>query len=121
MFNKKGNIMILICFGVILAGGIFMKHQNDVKLQNEQEIKLFETAKKRMTSFLKANYENISDITYREKYDIDPMGGISVEGYLNKDPKQEFWGIYNKSMDEIGGSSVEADKKADCEKEFCKY
>lgn len=118
---KRGTIIILISFVIIAVGGIFMKHQNDIKLQNEQEIKLFETAKKRMTSFLKANYENISDITYKEKYDIDPMGGISVEGYLNKDPKQEFWGIYNKSMDEIGGSSVEAEKKAACEKEFCKY
>lgn len=51
-----------------------------------------------MESFIKANYKNIKQITYINDYKINPMGGISVKGYLNGNKEKEFSDFMTKRM-----------------------
>lgn len=48
------------------------------------------------------------------------MGGITVEGYINGDKNKEFFGTYDKTNDEIGISSVDAEEKPECQDKVCK-
>lgn len=75
-----------------------MKHQHDKK---EAELQYFNQAKEKMEIYLHGNYKNIKEINFSGSYSINPMGGISVEGYLNGNKAKEFYGIYDKSNDEI--------------------
>ena len=51
-----------------------------------------------MKSYIKANYKNIKQITYINDYKINPMGGISVKGYLNGNKEKNFSGFMTKRM-----------------------
>lgn len=73
-------IIILIFVLTIASGSIYKKYHYDKK---EAEQELFIQAKNKMESYIKANYKNIKQITYINDYKINPMGGISVKGYLN--------------------------------------
>ncbi|UJA35370.1 DUF1433 domain-containing protein [Bacillus velezensis] len=73
---KKYIIIFII---LIAAGGFIMKSMNDKNVQAE-EIKI---AQERMEKFIKANYEGIHNVTFKDKYETDPMGGIEVFGYYN--------------------------------------
>ncbi|AHZ17471.1 MULTISPECIES: DUF1433 domain-containing protein [Bacillus] len=95
-----------------------MKYQHDKK---EAEQELFIQAKNKMKSYIKANYKNIKQITYINDYKINPMGGISVKGYLNGNKEKEFFGLYDKTNDEIGVSSVDAEEKPECQEKECEY
>ncbi|ATH95491.1 DUF1433 domain-containing protein [Bacillus glycinifermentans] len=95
-----------------------MKYQDDKK---EAEQELFNRAKDKMESYIKANYNDIEQITYYNDYKINPMGGISVEGYLNGNKEKEFYGLYDKTNDEIGVSSVDAEEKPECQEKECEY
>ncbi|MCY9160846.1 DUF1433 domain-containing protein [Bacillus atrophaeus] len=87
-----------------------MKHQHDKK---EAELQYFNQAKEKMENYLHENYKNIKEINFSDSYSINPMGGISVEGYLNGNKAKEFYGIYDKSNDEIGVSSVDVEEKSE--------
>lgn len=97
----KKSIIILTTLAIITLGGIYMKHQYDEKKEKVKtaELELFDKAKKRMTDYINANYEGIDKIEFSDKYEIDPMGGINAQGYLNSNKEKEFWGIYDKSND----------------------
>ncbi|AME07325.1 hypothetical protein BMJ37_16240 [Bacillus velezensis] len=114
----KKYIIILIFVIIIALGGIYMKYQHDKK---EAEQELFIQAKNKMESYIKANYKNIKQITYINDYKINPMGGISVKGYLNGNKEKEFFGLYDKTNDEIGVSSVDAEEKPECQEKECEY
>lgn len=43
------------------------------------------------------------------------MGEISIRGYLNGNNEKEFFGLYDKTNDEIGVSSVDAEEKPECQ------
>ncbi|MED1739673.1 DUF1433 domain-containing protein [Bacillus swezeyi] len=110
-------IIILISIVIITFGGIYMKHQHDKK---EAETELFNKAKEEMATFIEKNYQDIDQINFSDSYKIDPMGGITVEGYLNSDKNKEFFGTYDKANDEIGISSVDAEEKPECQDKVCK-
>ncbi len=84
-----------------------MKSMNDKNVQAE-EIKI---AQERMEKFIKSNYEGIHNVTFKDKYEIDPMGGIEVFGYYNGDTSNKFDGIYDKANDKIMGHSIDAVRK----------
>lgn len=114
----KKTLIILITLVIIALGGIFLQHQQ----QNEEaEQKLFNQAKDRMESYIKANYNNINQMTFYNEYKLNPMGGISVKGYLNGNKEKEFFGLYDKTSDEIGVSSVDAEEKPECQEKECEY
>ncbi len=114
----KKNIIILISVVIIALGGIYMKYQHD---KDETEQELFNQAKEKMDSYIKANYSDINQITYYNEYKINPMGGISVKGYLNGNKEKEFFGLYDETNDEIGVSSVDAEEKPECQEKECDY
>ncbi|MBG9770012.1 DUF1433 domain-containing protein [Bacillus vallismortis] len=95
-----------------------MKYQHD---KDETEQELFNQAKEKMDSYIKANYSDINQITYYKEYKINPMGGISVKGYLNGNKEKEFFGLYDETNDEIGVSSVDAEEKPECQEKECDY
>lgn len=117
----KKSVIILTTLAIITLGGIYMKHQYDEKQEKVKTAELFDKAKKRMTDYINANYEGINKIEFSDKYEIDPMGGINAEGYLNGNKEKEFWGIYNKSNDTITSSYVDAKEKPECEDKPCEY
>ncbi|MBP3047928.1 DUF1433 domain-containing protein [Bacillus subtilis subsp. subtilis] len=118
----KKYIIILIAL-VITLGGIFMKEQHDKKMEAQEAKKeeLYTVAKKRMTDFIKTNYKDIERIDYTDDYEVNPMGGIEINGYLNGNKKKEIWGIYDKTNDEIGSFTVDATEKPECEDKVCEY
>ncbi|MEC2285523.1 DUF1433 domain-containing protein [Bacillus velezensis] len=109
---KKYIIIFII---LIAAGGFIMKSMNDKNVQAE-EIKI---AQERMEKFIKANYEGIHNVTFKDKYEIDPMGGIEVFGYYNGDTSNKFDGIYDKANDKIMGHSIDAVSKKECRDKDC--
>ncbi len=114
----KKYMVVLIFVITIASGSIYMKYHHDKK---EAEQELFNQAKNKMESYIKANYKNIKQITYINDYKINPMGGISVKGYLNGNKEKEFFGLYDKTNDEIGVSSVDAEEKPECQEKECEY
>ncbi|WGV00409.1 DUF1433 domain-containing protein [Bacillus altitudinis] len=120
----KKYIIILIALVIITLGGIFMKEQFDNKMEaqeTQQKEELFALAKKRMTDFIKTNYKDIERIEYTDDYEINPMGGISINGYLNGNKDKKIWGIYDKPNDEVGVFKVNATRKPECEDKVCEY
>ncbi|MEC4201713.1 MULTISPECIES: DUF1433 domain-containing protein [Bacillus] len=103
----KKYIIILMLL-IIACGGLLMKHQYDVK---KEENALFEKAKTKMTEYLHKEYKGIEKITYDDDYFIDPTGAITVKGYLNDDKSKEFDGVYDPASDKVGSSSVDAGEK----------
>lgn len=113
---------ILILMTVIIAvGGVVMKNMND-KNEQTKEVKI---AQERMEKFIKANYvgnyEGIHNVTFKDKYEIDPMGGIEVFGYYNDNTSNKFEGIYDKANDKIMGHSIDAVRKKKCRDKDCDY
>lgn len=102
---KKYIMIFMVIF--IAAGGFIMKSMNDKNVQAE-EIKI---AQERMEKFIKANYEGIHNVTFKDKYETDPMGGIEVFGYYNDDTSNKFDGIYDKANDKIMGHTIDAVRK----------
>ncbi|BCE06287.1 hypothetical protein CHCC14820_2664 [Bacillus paralicheniformis] len=49
------------------------------------------------------------------------MGGIDIKGYLNGDKQKKIWGIYDKSNDEVGSFTVDAERKPECKDKICDY
>ncbi|MEH7229857.1 DUF1433 domain-containing protein [Bacillus safensis] len=119
----KKYIIILITLVIITLGGIFMKEQHDKRTEARETKKeeLYSLAKKRMTDFIKTNYTDIERIDYTNDYMINPMGGISINGYLNGNKKKEIWGIYDKGNDEVISFTVDAKEKPECEDKVCEY
>ncbi len=114
----KKYMVVLIFVITIVSGSIYMKYHHDKK---EAEQELFIQVKDKMESYIKANYKNIKHITYDNDYKIDHMGGISIRGYLNGNNEKEFFGLYDKTNDEIGVSSVDAEEKPECQEKECEY
>ncbi|MCY7770664.1 DUF1433 domain-containing protein [Bacillus haynesii] len=110
-------IIILIVLCIIAFGGIFMEKQ----IVNGEKEELYILAKERMTDFIKKNYKDIKSIDYSDDCEVNPMGGIDIKGYLNGDKQKEIWGIYDKTNDEIGSFTVDAEKKPECEDKICEY
>ncbi|MGM0967025.1 MAG: DUF1433 domain-containing protein [Bacillota bacterium] len=119
----KKYTIILITLVIITLGGIFMKVQHDKKVeaQEAKNEELYSLAKKRMTDFIKTNYTDIERIDYTNDYMINPMGGISINGYLNGNKKKEIWGIYDKGNNVVGSFTVDASRKPECEDKVCDY
>ncbi|ARW38457.1 MULTISPECIES: DUF1433 domain-containing protein [Bacillus] len=120
----KKYIIILIALVIITLGGIFMKEQHDKKMEaqeTQQKEELYSLAKKRMTDFIKTNYKDIEQIDYTDDYEINPMGGIEINGYLNGNKKKEIWGIYDKGNDKVISFTVDATEKPECEDKVCEY
>ncbi|AXY37993.1 MULTISPECIES: DUF1433 domain-containing protein [Bacillus] len=120
----KKYIIILITLVIITLGGIFMKEQHDKKMEaqeTQQKEELYSLAKKRMTDFIKTNYKDVDRIDYTDDYEINPMGGIEINGFLNGNKKKEIWGIYDKGNDEVGSFTVDATRKPECEDKVCEY
>ncbi|MCO4851254.1 DUF1433 domain-containing protein [Bacillus vallismortis] len=119
----KKYIIILITLVIITLGGIFMKEQHDKKIEAQEAKKeeLYTLAKKRMTDFIKTNYKDIEQIDYTNEYEVNPMGGIEINGYLNGNKKKEIWGIYDKGNDKIISFTVDATEKPECEDKLCEY
>ena len=82
----KKYIIILLALVIITSGGIFMKQQNN----NREKEELYNLAKERMTDFIKTNYKDIKSIDYYDDYEVNPMGGIDIKGYLNDDKKENM-------------------------------
>ncbi|KJD58753.1 MULTISPECIES: DUF1433 domain-containing protein [Bacillus amyloliquefaciens group] len=112
----KKYIFILIII-IIAVGGFIMKNIND-KNEQAEEIKI---AQERMEKFIKANYEGIHNVTFKDKYEIDPMGGIEVFGYYNDVTSNKFDGIYDKANDKIMGHTIDAVRKKECRDKDCDY
>ncbi|MCY7919956.1 DUF1433 domain-containing protein [Bacillus vallismortis] len=120
----KKYIIILITLVIITLGGIFMKEQHDKKIEaqeTQQKEELYSLAKKRMNDFIETNYKDIQSIEYTNDYEINPMGGISINGYLNGNKDKKIWGIYDKANDEVGVFKVNATRKPECEDKVCEY
>ncbi|MDU0415219.1 DUF1433 domain-containing protein [Bacillus paralicheniformis] len=66
-------------------------------------------------------YEDIKSIDYSDDYEVNPMGGIDIKGYLNGDKQKKIWGIYDKSNDEVGSFTVDAERKPECKDKICDY
>ncbi|MFP6331222.1 DUF1433 domain-containing protein [Bacillus subtilis] len=113
----KKYIFILIII-IIAVGGFIMKNINDKNEQAAEEVKI---AQERMEKFIKANYEGIHNVTFKDKYEIDPMGGIEVFGYYNDDTSNKFDGIYDKANDKIMGHTIDAVRKKECRDKDCDY
>ncbi|MGF7534071.1 DUF1433 domain-containing protein [Bacillus mexicanus] len=109
---------ILILMTVIVAvGGFVIKNMNDHdKKEQAEEVKI---AQERMETFIKANYEGIHTVTFQDKYETNPMGGIEVFGYYNGDPSNTFDGMYDKANDKIMGHTIEAIRKKECRDKDC--
>ncbi|WP_039073591.1 hypothetical protein [Bacillus sp. MSP13] len=118
----KKPIIILTTLALITLGGIYTKHQYDEKQEKVKtaELELFDKAKKRMTDYLEANYSNVNPINFSKDYEIDPMGGISVEGTYGE-KKEHFWGLYDNSNNKIGLTRIDAEPKPGCEDKVCEY
>lgn len=43
-----------------------------------------------MTDFIKTNYHDIERIDYTNDYEVNPMGGIEINGYLNGNKKKNY-------------------------------
>nr|WP_250621910.1 DUF1433 domain-containing protein [Bacillus subtilis] len=108
---------IFILMIIIIAVGFIMKNIND-KNEQPEEVKI---AQERMEKFIKANYEGIHNVTFKDKYEIDQMGGIEVFGYYNKDTSNKFDGIYDKANDKIEGHTIDAIRKKECRDDDCDY
>ncbi|MBW3701749.1 hypothetical protein C2U27_15870 [Bacillus aerophilus] len=119
----KKYIIILMTLVIISLGGIFMKEQHDKKTaaQEAKKEELYSLAKKRMTDFIKTNYNDIKRIDFTNDYEVNPMGGISINGYLNGNKDKKIWGIYDKANDEVGSFIVDAKEKPECEDKVCEY
>ncbi len=100
-----------------------MKEQHDKKMEAQEAKKeeLYSLAKKRMTDFIKTNYKGIEQINYTDDYEVNPMGGIEINGYLNGNKKKEIWGIYDKGNDKVISFTVDATEKPECEDNVCEY
>ncbi|MCY9110833.1 DUF1433 domain-containing protein [Bacillus atrophaeus] len=112
----KKYIFILIII-IIAVGGFIMKNNHD-KNEQAEEVKI---AQERMEKFIKVNYEGIHNVTFKDKYEIDPMGGIEVFGYYNDDTSNKFDGIYDKANDKIMGHTIDAVRKKECRDKDCDY
>nr|WP_249274043.1 DUF1433 domain-containing protein [Bacillus velezensis] len=114
-YVKKYVFIFIVIF--IAAGGFIMKSMNDKNVQAE-EIKI---AQERMEKFIKANYEGIHNVTFKDKYETDPMVGIEVFGYYNGDTSNKFDGMYDKANDKIMRHSIDAVRKKECRDKDCDY
>ncbi|QIW82207.1 DUF1433 domain-containing protein [Bacillus tequilensis] len=119
----KKAIIILTTLALITLAGLYMKEQHDRKIETQEAKKeeLYSLAKKRMNDFIETNYKDIQSIEYTNDYEINPMGGISINGYLNENKDKKIWGIYDKANDEVGVFTVDATEKPECEDKVCEY
>ncbi|MCO4851257.1 DUF1433 domain-containing protein [Bacillus vallismortis] len=119
----KKAIIILTTLALITLVGLYMKEQRHKKIEAQEAKKeeLYTLAKKRMTDFIKTNYKDIEQIDYTNDYEVNPMGGISINGYLNGNKDKKIWGIYDKANDEVGVFKVNATRKPECEDKLCEY
>ena len=85
----------------------------------------YEEQHQEMVAFVKENRHLLDDYfskadTVTIEYDklkLNPMGGVDVQGYLNNDPKLDFWLNLNEDFDRPSVGSVtcapEAEKYID--------
>ncbi|MGE6632136.1 DUF1433 domain-containing protein [Bacillus sp. NPDC077027] len=100
---------ILILILVILAmGGVVLKHNLEEKSKEEE---LVQEAKVEMSRIIKENYMKIESINFNENYSINPIGTIDIEGYLNGDKSQKFFGSFKTDSKEIISFVVDAEEK----------
>ncbi|MCY8001430.1 DUF1433 domain-containing protein [Bacillus haynesii] len=113
---KKYLMIPSLIIIIIIVGSFILKNT-----QYHKEIKEFKTAKIHMEKFLKANYEGIESVQFENRYEIEPMGGLQVYGYYNKDQNNKFDGIYDQTNDKIMSHSVDAVMKKKCRDQDCEY
>lgn len=105
MFNKKRSLIILILLVIILIGGY--------KFMEKQKINTYvETQKPRIEKFLKYHYNNIETVTITGTKK-NPMGGFSIEGYINddKDLYISTRGELGTDIEYVSGLSYDFDQK----------
>ncbi|MGF7533604.1 DUF1433 domain-containing protein [Bacillus mexicanus] len=119
----KKAIITLTTLALITFIGLFMKEQHDKKIEAQEAKKeeFYSLAKKRMNDFIGTNYKDIKRVDYTDDFDINPMGGIEINGYLNGNKKKEISGIYDKGNDEVISFTVDATEKPECEDKVCEY
>lgn len=66
------------------------RHDKKTEAQEAKKEELYSLAKKRMTDFIKTNYHDIERIDYTNDYEVNPMGGIEINGYLNGNKKKNY-------------------------------
>ncbi len=54
--------------------------------------------------------KRFKDVSFSDDYYISPMGGITVEGYLNGDEQSKFQGIYDPPNQEIQSYTIYDDE-----------
>ena len=80
----KNKLLIIILVVIICIGGYFiMDHFKKKRLVSE--------AQEKAEQYVMENYEEIETVHIdSENYHFDPMGGLSVGGYINNDEKLYF-------------------------------
>lgn len=104
---KKKKYIIILVLIIMAVGGFIMKYQHD---QKEKEIAYVKEAQEHMEKFLYENYKGVQDVSFSNDYYISPMGGITVEGYLNGDAQSKFQGMYDPPNKEILSYTIYDDK-----------
>ncbi|MEC4201714.1 MULTISPECIES: DUF1433 domain-containing protein [Bacillus] len=102
---KKKKYTIILILIIMAVGGFIMKYQHDQK-----EIAYVKEAQEHMEKFLYENYKGVQDVSFSNDYYISPMGGITVEGYLNGDAQSKFQGLYDPPNKEILSYTIYDDK-----------
>ena len=79
-------------------------------------------AQEKAEYFIYRNYEGITEVKInKENFEFDPMGELSVGGYVNGDNKLYFTLLYITTSNGIGNvTSVVSPKNFPPEKEACK-
>ena len=93
--SKKTFLIILAIFTFFIAGYL--------AIGPYQENKLVKEAQEKAESFIYRNYEGITEVKIiKENFQFDPMGGLSVGGYVNGDNELYFNLLYNTTSNGIG-------------------
>lgn len=81
---KKNLLIILIVIVLFVVGYFGMKEYKEKQLVNEAQDKAEE--------YLMENYEDVESVQIDpDNYHFDPMGGLSVGGYINNENHLTFY------------------------------
>lgn len=87
---------------------------------------MFKQTEEKAEEFINKNDEDINNVTFNKAFEnIDPLGGISVVGFVNNDNKLTFnikFRIVDEKVEQVT-SIVKPknflDEKEECEDKFC--
>jgi Protein of unknown function (DUF1433). len=116
--QRKTKIIIMLCliFVIIVSTGgyVWMKHEEEVKQENEKKAFVVKQ-EKRIITFFKYNVPSFKKINFTENKQV-PTGDIFFHGYINNNKKLEFsaqislgsgennfegGGIYSSELDKL--------------------